>query len=60
MLSRTNANGYPATPPADRSLVSAVFSEEARLHLLLVRSKPTPALLREVARVHALLEGGVR
>ena len=43
----------------DRSPLGSLYSEQARLHLELIGSRPTPDLLRQIARVEArLAEGG--
>lgn len=50
----------PSTPPGDRSPLTALYTREAELHLQLIRSRPTPALLREIAAVQARLNRGAR
>ena len=43
----------------DRSPLTRLYAEQARLHLQLIGSRPTPDLLRQIARVEArLAEGG--
>ena len=46
------------TPPGDRSALTGLYSEQAALHLRLVRARPTPELLRRIARVEAALARG--
>jgi hypothetical protein len=46
--------------PGDRTSTTSLYSLEARLHLELIRTGPTPTLLREVALVNARLNGGER
>ena len=47
-------------PAGDRSPLTTLYALESRLHLELIRTGPTPALLRELASVEARLNGGGR
>ena len=50
-----------SAPPADRSPLSALHTEQARLHLQLCAGRPSPELLRRIARVEAaIMRGGAR
>ena len=46
--------------PGDRSPLSRLYEEQLRLHLALCAGRPTPDLLRRIARVEAAIaRGGV-
>ena len=44
--------------PGDKTDLTRLLREQAALHLQLVRSRATPALLREIASVEARLNRG--
>jgi hypothetical protein len=44
--------------PADRSPLSRLYDEQIRLHLLYCAGRPSPHLLRQMARVEAAIASG--
>jgi hypothetical protein len=58
MLHHKHPHTQPSAPPGDRSPLGDLYAEEARLHLQLCTGRPSPDLLRRIARVEALLNRG--